>query len=484
MKNRNLFTAILFALGYVLLLPRLQAVVPPPDGGYLNFNTAEGQNALFSLTTGVANTAVGWFSLKSVGIGSFNTGVGAGTLVLNTGDANTGTGAAALLLNTTGQRNTADGTAALVNNSIGEDNTAVGAFALNSNTASGNTGIGSNALLNNTTGGTLGNIQGVDVGPNVAVGQQALESNTVASANTAVGYQALHNFVSGPVGLEQFGACTAVGFQALGNATSGGFNEAFGYRALFNNTQGGNNVAIGHHALLSNTTGGENTAIGDFALSNNTIGFRNTALGIQAGSNVTTAQDVICIGHPGEDVSNSCFIGNIYGVTPGAGTTTVFIDNDGQLGTVSSSRRFKKDIKRMDDASEAIVALKPITFHYKADRTNTPQFGLIAEEVAEVNPDLVVRDKNGEIYTVRYDAVNAMLLNEFLKEHRKVQELERTIAQRENKFSEQEKQIAALRSGLQKVSAQLEMIKPAPQVAVRNPKDLGTTTDNPRKEEP
>jgi len=161
-------TVVFFCLRF---LPQAQGVVPPPDGGYPNFTTAEGQNALFSLTTGAANTAVGWFSLKSVTTGSFNTGVGAGTLVLNTGNENTAVGTTALLLNT----------------------------------ASGNTAEGSGTLLNNTTGGTLGNIQRVDVGPNVAVGPQALESNTLASANTAVGYQALQSFTTGPGGLEQIG---------------------------------------------------------------------------------------------------------------------------------------------------------------------------------------------------------------------------------------------------------------------------------------
>jgi hypothetical protein len=150
----------------------------------------------------------------------------------------------------------------------------------------------------------------------------------------------------------------------------------------------------------------------------------------------------------------------------------VLIDSAGQLGTASSSRRFKKEIKPMDKASEAILALKPVTFHYKSDKTGTAQFGLIAEEVAAVNPDLVVRDDNGEIYTVRYDAVNAMLLNEFLKEHRKVEEQEATITQLKKDFvatiAEQQKQIEALNAGLQKVSAQLEASKPGPQV-VNNP---------------
>ena len=159
--------------------------------------------------------------------------------------------------------------------------------------------------------------------------------------------------------------------------------------------------------------------------------------------------------HPLTDVSNSCFIGSVRGVTTqNADAVPVLIDSAGQLGTASSSARFKTAIKPMDAASETIFALKPVTFHYKSDKSDTPQFGLIAEDVAEVNPTLVVRDKNGEIYTVRYEAVNAMLLNEFLKEHRKVGQLE--------------KQVEKLTTGLQKVSAQLELSKPAPQTVLNN----------------
>jgi endosialidase-like protein len=144
----------------------------------------------------------------------------------------------------------------------------------------------------------------------------------------------------------------------------------------------------------------------------------------------------------------------------------VFIDPDGQLGTASSSRRYKTDIQKMDKASQTILRLKPVTFHYKSDGTRAAQFGLIAEEVAEVNPDLVVRDKTGEICTVRYDAVNAMLLNEFLKEHRKVEEQEATIAQLRQDLqvnaTRQQKQIDALTTGLQKMSARLELRASAP----------------------
>jgi hypothetical protein len=443
---------ITVALAFVAGLPAAKAVVPPPDGGYPNFTTAEGQNALFSLTTGAANTAVGWFSLKGVTTGSFNTGVGAGTLVLNTGAENTAIGTAALLLNT----------------------------------ASGNTAVGSRALLNNTTGGTLGNIQGVDVGPNVAVGQQALESNTVASANTAVGYQALQSFTTGPVGLEQIGLCTAVGFQALGNATGIGFaNNAFGYHALMNNTDGGGNTAIGLQALVNNTIGNSNVAIGNNALSNST-GDSNIALGFNAGAGVSTASNVICIGAFGANMDDSCFIGNIYSnVQPIVGTDpdSVTLTSSGRLGRGNvSSRRYKHDIKSMDKASEALYALKPVSFRYNKeyDATQTLAFGLIAEEVAEVYPYLVGRNPKGEPESVRYEQINAMLLNEFLKEYKTVQELKSTvlsqqsvIAQQresfERRLAEQAKQIKALTDAVEKVNAQLEMNNNTPRVAANEP---------------
>ena len=175
----------------------------------------------------------------------------------------------------------------------------------------------------------------------------------------------------------------------------------------------------------------------------------------------------------GFDVSNTTWMGNSYGVHTLNGTTApVIVSADGQLGTVASSERFKKDIAAMEKASEAILSLRPVTFHYKTDTTGTPQFGLIAEEVAKVNPALVLPDKEGKPFTVRYDAVNAMLLNEFLKEHRKVLGLEATVAKQQKDFQAaavyQQKQIEALTTGLQKVSAQLDLNKRAPQIAVTN----------------
>jgi predicted ribosome quality control (RQC) complex YloA/Tae2 family protein len=211
----------------------------------------------------------------------------------------------------------------------------------------------------------------------------------------------------------------------------------------------------------------------------NTSGSNNIAFGVDAGSFLTTGNNNIDIGNSGiigeSDTiriggsQTKTFIAGIRGVTTGIGNAIpVLIDSASQLGTVSSSRRFKKEIKPMDQTSESILGLKPVTFHYKSDNTSTPQFGLIAEDVAEVNPDLVVRDENGEIYTVRYEAVNAMLLNEFLKEHPKNEQQESKIEQQEAKIARQQKQIEALTEGLQKVSAQLELNKLAPQTVVTN----------------
>jgi hypothetical protein len=194
-------------------------------------------------------------------------------------------------------------------------------------------------------------------------------------------------------------------------------------------------------------------------------------VGLNAGSGVTTASNVICIGTTGNDVGNSCYIGNIAGQTVGAGGTTCYVDNEGKLGVFLSARRFKTDIADMDDASEALLALRPVTFHYKPelDKTGIPQFGLVAEEVAKVNPDLVTHDAKGDISTVRYEAVNVMLLNEFLKEHRTVQEQQKTIAELKSGMTVLAATVKEQAAQIQKVSAQLEGSEPAPQVALINP---------------
>ena len=355
---------VLVCLGFS---PAAQAVSPAPDGGYPGGNTAEGQNALFSLTTGGFNTAVGFFSLRVNGTGSFNTAVGAGALLANTESNNT------------------------------------------------------------------------------AIGTTALFSNTIGSGNMASG------------------------FQALFSNTQGADNTASGSFALFHNTTGASNTAIGDAALSQNTVGSGNTAIGDDALNFNTTGGGNTAVGAFSGLGIQTANNVICIGAAGVDVSGTCFIGNIRGVTPqNPDAIPVLIDSAGQLGTTNSSRRYKTDIKPIDKASESILALKPVSFRYKVHKDSTPQFGLIAEEVAEVNPNLVIYDSDSKPFTVRYDAVNAMLLNEFLKEHHTVQELkstaakqEATIAELKSTIAQQQKGIELLTAGLQKVSAQLAAASPS-----------------------
>ena len=275
---------------------------------------------------------------------------------------------------------------------------------------------------------------------------------------------------------------------ALYSNRRGNLNTANGLSALYSNTTGIGNTAEGGDALVSNTTGGGNTAIGESALSSNTIGSVNIAVGAFAGHARTTGNNNIDIGNTSAAAteSNTIRIGNflhtatyIAGIL-GNGPFSCGVSIDpvtGQLGVGGciSSERFKKDIDSMDNASEAIFSLKPVTFHYKNDKTNIPQFGLIAEEVAKVNPALIAVDKEGKPYSVRYDAVNAMLLNEFLKAHRTVQEQKTTIAQlkstdakQEATIAKQQKQIEALTAGLQKVSAQLEATQPAPQV-VTNP---------------
>ncbi len=418
------FTIAAAALISLALLPKAQAVSPAPDGGYPGANTAEGLNALLSLTTGTYNTAVGLFSLRSDTTGSFNTAIGAGALFANTADQNTATGFGALLSNTTGHENTANGALALFSNTNG-----------NNNTASGDSALFSNMLGHDNT----------------AAGVQALDHNTSGNNNTANGVSAL-----------------------FGN-TNGDNNTALGYNSLATNTHGSFNTAIGQAALFGNTTGDSNTAIGNVALLFATGSF-NIALGDGAGASVTTANNVICIGTDGANVSDSCFIGNIFDQTSPSGVA-VLVNSNGRLGTITSSRRFKEDVKPMDNTSQVLFALKPVSFHYKKeiDPARTPQLGLVAEDVEKVNQDLVVRDKEGKPYSVRYDQVNAMLLNEFLKEHRKVQEQDREIQEQETTIAQLKKEMEAVvahakeqDSKIQSVSDQMQVHSPVARVVVGN----------------
>ena len=250
---------------------------------------------------------------------------------------------------------------------------------------------------------------------------------------------------------------TFYGMGAGNGTTTGVQDSGFGSDALNHLTTGSFNTASGVNALLFNASGSGNTAIGQTALFNNIIGDSNTALGDGAGFNATGSGNVyIGAGMGGvAGENNACYIASIFGQTSVNGVP-VLINSSNLLGTSTSSKRFKSDIKPMDKASEALFSLKPVSFRYKKqiDPAGISQLGLVAEDVEKVNPDLVVRDKEGKPYSVRYDQVNAMLLNEFLKEHRKVERLE--------------KQIEVLTAGLQKVSAQLEVIKAAPQTVVNN----------------
>jgi hypothetical protein len=415
METRISPVLITFALVCFALLPEVQAVVPAPDGGYPGNNTAEGQNALLNLNVnnGTNNTAVGWWALRTNVEGDFNTAIGSAALATNTGDGNTAIGGAALFSNTTGDYNMAAGLLALYHNTAGSLNTAIGA--------------------------------------------STLQSNHQGISNTAAGYQALYVNDSSGTGLGSYNS--AFGAFALTNNSDGEANCAFGTGAMEFNSTGLDNVAVGTDALSSNTTGVGNTAVGTDALESSN-GSSNVALGAFSGLNQTTGSGNVYIGADMSGVageSNACYIASIFGQTSATGIP-VLINSDNKLGTVTSSKRFKEEIRSMNKTSEAIFSLEPVTFRYRKeiDPAGTSQFGLIAEEVAKVNPTLVLPDKEGQPYTVRYDAVNAMLLNEFLKEHKNVQEQGATIRRLE-------KQIEALTAGLQKVSAQLELNKPAPQ---------------------
>ena len=375
MKSRNtILIAILSALACFAFLPSGRA-----DDPVTLSNTADGDLALAGLTTGIYNSAFGFYALLSNADANFNTGIGAGVLLVNTASENTAVGAGALFSNVDGS-----------------DNNAVGAFA----------------LFNNV---------------------------------------------------------------------SGSFNNAHGRDALLNST-GDQNNAMGDDAMFFNTTGSFNTAVGDDALDNNVDGNSNVAIGDEAGTGLgPSVNNCIAIGAPGAGTfatfDNTCFIGSIFDepVSDPGTQEAVFVDQFNVVGIQSSSRRFKHDIQSMDKASEAILALKPVTFKYNSDSKGRTQYGLVAEDVAKVNPDLVVQ-RNGEISTVRYEQVNVMLLNEFLKEHKKVEAQQATIAELKVTVAQQHKGMEVLTAQLkeqgaqiQKVSAQLEVGKPAAKVVLRNP---------------
>ncbi len=458
MNTKLSFLLIPLTLACFALCQTAQAVGPDAEGAIAGANNGEGIGVLINRTAGVWNTGTGFEALSQLTSGNQNTATGLRALSSDTnGGFNTATGVYSLFSNTSGFFNSATGGYSLANNTDGNYNTANGYGALYFNTeGEQNTATGFAALYRNTTGVN-----------NTANGYQALNRNTTGEVNTANGAFALFSNTTGS-------GNTANGIEALRN-NNGNFNTATGNGALFSNTVGAANTVVGFNALFANTTGQFNTGAGAGALANDTTGSGNIALGYNAGTFVSTADNVTCIGADGQNVSDSCYIGRIFGQTSSGGTA-VFINSDGKLGTTTSSRRFKKEIKPMDQTSEGILGLKPVTFHYKSDASATPQFGLIAEEVAEVNPDLVARDKNGEIYTVRYEQINAMLLNEFLKEHKKVEAQQATITELKSTVAQQQKGMEAVTARLdeqaaqiQRVSAQVEMTKPAPTLVLNNP---------------
>jgi len=292
--------------------------------------------------------------------------------------------------------------------------------------------LGDDALVNNTG----------DV--NTAVGSLALSAQPTGSRNTARGEQVLHLNTTGSFN-------TAIGGAALGSNTSGSFNTASGTSALLSNTIGNSNTAVGNSALFSNTTGSGNIAVGDAAGTKNITGSNNIYIG-NPGTHTDSSR--IRIGTPG--IQTNTLIAGISGATVPDGVG-VIIGSNGQLGTIVSSERFKDAIKPMRKESESILALKPVTFRYKheLDPAGIPQFGLVAEEVEKVNADLVAHDEQGKPYTVRYEAVNAMLLNEFLKEHKKVEQQAKAVEEQANKVEAQAKEISELKSALDQLTSRL-----------------------------
>ena len=370
-----MFTTVLSALVCFGLMPVAKAVEPAaPDTALAGANTADGENALHSLTTGFYNSAFGFDAVLSITDQSFDTGVGAGALLVDTAGSNTAVGAGALLVNSTGS-----------------DNNAFGTFA-------------------------------------------------------------------------------------LFNHTTGFFNNAHGRNALFSTVDGLENNAFGDLAMENNTSGSSNTAIGDDALRNNVDGSANVAVGDEAGTGLGgSVNNCIAIGAPGDGpfavLDNTCFIGSIFGepVSDPGTQTAVFVDQFNVVGIFNSSQRYKHDIQPMDKASETLYQLKPVTFKFNSDWKGTTQYGLIAEEVEKVDPKLVTHGKDGETVSVHYEQINSMLLNEFHKEHKKVQNLEATVTQQAKGMEVLTAQLREQAAQIQKVSAQLEVNKPAPQVVTNKP---------------
>jgi len=411
-----------------------------------SYDSAYGFGSLSANTSGSYNSALGYYSLGFNTSGYDNTAAGYCALCYNTtGFYNTANGCSALIDNTTGAYNTASGVAALCYNSTGLYNSAIGFEALYRNTIGYyNTASGANTLYSNTTGSK-----------NVATGFNALYSNTIGFENTANGNGSLYANTSGSYN-------TAAGFQALTSNTTGSENTAYGEGALGANTTGIDNVANGFGALTDNTTGIDNTADGFYALGHNTTGTANIALGTGAGYYITTGNHNIDIGNEGiindsgvirigaQGSQTATFVAGINGVTAADGVP-VYITSNGQLGTITSSRRFKFDIKDIGATSDKLMDLRPVAFRYKEaaeDGSHPIQYGLIAEEVAKVYPDLVQYDKQGKPFTVYYNLLTPMMLNELQKAHHQLATQQTEFTSLKATVQSQNAEVASLRRSL------------------------------------
>jgi hypothetical protein len=386
--------------------------LPAPSGE--QGNTAAGYAALFSDTTGGANTAVGANSLFYNTVGHYNAAFGRYTLYANvSGDSNVGLGEEALFYNVSGSDNVAVGFYALLDNASGYRNTALGSHALEKNTVSDNTALGFLALQLNSTGTS-----------NTATGTTALLQNATGNRNTATGMQALYANTNGNNN-------TATGYNALYANTDGASNTADGVEALRFNTSGYHNTGSGAGALFSNTTGTENTAVGFRALYSNTTGSRNLALGLNAGRSLTTGSNnvdvanagtagdagVIRIGTAGSQTSTY-----IAGITTAHITgSPVYISSSGQLGVLASSERYKTAVVPVEAETSGLHKLRPVRYHLRNDPSRAVQYGLIAEEVARVYPELVIRDERGTVQGVRYDELAPLLVKEMQHQQQTIQ---------------------------------------------------------------
>jgi hypothetical protein len=452
------------------LNPLEESAVGCGTSSYCISNTALGNNALYSNITGYQNVAVGAGALYTNGQGNENVAIGVNALYNNVLGPNTAVGYSALAENSGGTDNTAVGFDALFQNHAGVSNTATGTDALyyndsNAIGASYNTADGAAAMANNLTGAN-----------NTAVGYQALlgapsPSFATGSFNTAVGASSLYSLSTGSFN-------TASGYEALYSNSIADYNTATGYGALYANS-GVSNTASGYEALYANKSGIQNTASGVHALASNTTGSNNIAEGYHGGYNLTTGSNNIDIGSPGvagesgvirigtitgmTSTQSAAYIAGIYG-KPSSGGLPVLIDSNGLLGTTTSSQRFKTAIAPMGSNSAKLQQLRPVTFHLKSDPKGALQYGLIAEEVAKVYPELVVRDANGRIDGVRYDELSPMLLNEMQQQRT---QMTQKIAAQAAELADLKQQVTELNDLKQELHAALDALKAKDQLVAQ-----------------